>query len=100
MTSRKVIKSAFESMLFVWGQMLPAKDAAEVFDISESDAIGIFRELVPEQGNRYSVSVSFASMLQMMREHYLDADQKVTFGDIRVFRGKRPFEDAGEGGNG
>lgn len=59
-----------------------------------------FRELVPEQGNRYSVSVSFASMLQMMREHYLDADQKVTFGDIRVFRGKRPFEDAGEGGNG
>jgi segregation and condensation protein B len=48
MTSRKVIKSAFESMLFVWGQMLPAKDAAEVFDISESDAIGIFRELQEE----------------------------------------------------
>ena len=48
MTSRKVIKSAFESMLFVWGQLLPAKDAAEVFDISEADAIGIFQELQEE----------------------------------------------------
>ena len=48
MTSRKVIKSAFESMLFVWGQLLPAKDAAEVFDISEADAIGIFQELKEE----------------------------------------------------
>lgn len=48
MTSRKVIKSAFESMLFVWGQLLPARDAAEVFDISEADAIGIFQELQEE----------------------------------------------------
>ena len=48
MTSRKVIKSAFESMLFVWGQLLPAKDAAEVFDISDADAIGIFQELQEE----------------------------------------------------
>ena len=48
MTSRKVIKSAFESMLFVWGQLLPAKDAAEVFDISEADAIRIFQELQEE----------------------------------------------------
>ena len=48
MTSRKVIKSAFESMLFVWGQPLPAKDAAEIFDISEQEAIGCFEELQAE----------------------------------------------------
>ncbi|MBQ1471446.1 MAG: segregation/condensation protein A, partial [Eubacterium sp.] len=52
-----------------------------------------FRALVPTQGDRYGVAVSFASMLQMMRERYLDARQEVTFGDIRVFRGSRPFED-------
>ena len=48
MTSRKVIKSAFESMMFVWGQLLPAKEAAEIFDISEGDAIEIFEELQQE----------------------------------------------------
>lgn len=44
----KVIKSAFESMLFVWGDLLPAKDAAEVFGISEKEAIGYFEELALE----------------------------------------------------
>lgn len=48
MTSKKVIKSAFESMLYVWGQLLPAKDAAEVFDITEQEAIDYFEELAAE----------------------------------------------------
>jgi segregation and condensation protein B len=48
LTSKKVIKSAFESMLYVWGQLLPAKDAAEVFDISEQEAIDYFEELAAE----------------------------------------------------
>lgn len=48
MTSKKVIKSAFESMLYVWGQLLPAKDAAEVFDITEQEAIEFFEELAAE----------------------------------------------------
>jgi segregation and condensation protein B len=42
LTSKKVIKSAFESMLYVWGQLLPAKDAAEVFDISEQESHRLF----------------------------------------------------------
>ena len=50
MTSRKVIKSAFESMMFVWGQLLPAKDAAEVFDISEADAVSKVMEYVDSMG--------------------------------------------------
>ncbi len=48
MTSKKMIKSAFESMLFVWGQPLPAKDAADIFDISEAEAISYFEELAEE----------------------------------------------------
>ncbi|NLD11334.1 MAG: SMC-Scp complex subunit ScpB [Clostridiales bacterium] len=48
MTSKKVIKSAFESMLYVWGQLLPAGDAAEIFDISKSEAIEYFEELAAE----------------------------------------------------
>lgn len=48
MTSKKVIKSAFESMLYVWGQLLPAGDAAEIFDITEDEAIELFIELADE----------------------------------------------------
>jgi segregation and condensation protein B len=47
-TSKKVIKSAFESMLYVWGQLLPAGDAAEIFDITEDEAIELFIELADE----------------------------------------------------
>lgn len=48
MTSKKVIKSAFESMLYVWGQLLPAGDAAEIFDITEDEAVELFIELADE----------------------------------------------------
>ena len=48
MLDRKSIKSAFESMLFIWGQPLPAKDAADTLDISKKDAIELFNELMEE----------------------------------------------------
>lgn len=48
MLDRKSIKSAFESMLFIWGQPLSAKDAADVVDISKKDAIELFEELSEE----------------------------------------------------
>lgn len=48
MTSSKMIKSALESMLFVWGQLLPAKEAAEVLDITEKESIKYFEELMSE----------------------------------------------------
>ena len=48
MTSKKMIKSAFESMLYVWGQLLPASDAAEIFDITVDEAISYFVELAEE----------------------------------------------------
>lgn len=45
MNSKKTIKSAFESMLFVWGEPLDVKIAAEIFDISWKDAYDYFKEL-------------------------------------------------------
>lgn len=48
MSSKKTIKSAFESMMFVWGDPLDAKIAGDVFNIEKKEAIDIFRELKSE----------------------------------------------------
>lgn len=48
MTSRKTIKSAFESMLFIWGEPLDVKIAAEIFNINWKDAYDYFKELQSE----------------------------------------------------
>lgn len=45
MTSRKTIKAAFESMMFVWGQPLDVREAAEIFNINKKDAYEYFKEL-------------------------------------------------------
>lgn len=46
--NKKTIKSAFESMMYIWGEPLPASQAGEVFNISQSEAVEIFRELQKE----------------------------------------------------
>ena len=46
--NNKLIKSAFESMLFTWGDPLPAKDAANVFGIETEEAAELMRELMEE----------------------------------------------------
>ena len=43
-----------------------------------------FRELIPNKNDRYDVSVTFSSVLEMMKENRLDAEQKKLFGDILV----------------
>lgn len=48
MTSKRTMKSAFESMLFVWGDPLDVKTAAEVFNIDWKEAYECFRELQEE----------------------------------------------------
>ncbi len=48
MTSKKTIKSAFESMMFVWGDPLDVKVAAELFNIGWKDAYAYFKELQEE----------------------------------------------------
>ncbi len=48
MTTRKKLKSALEAMLFTWGEPLPARQAAEVLDIKERQAVEYLRELMEE----------------------------------------------------
>ena len=57
-------------------------------DVKEAD----FRELVPRAGDRYDVSVTFSSVLEMMKEHRLEAEQKKLFGDIKVSPTDELFE--------
>ena len=48
MTTRKTMKSAFESMMFVWGEPLDVKLAAEIFNITKQEAYDCFKELQEE----------------------------------------------------
>ena len=48
MTTRKTIKSAFESMMFVWGEPLDVKLAADIFNITKQEAYDCFKELQEE----------------------------------------------------
>ena len=43
-----------------------------------------FRALVPKGDDRYDISVTFSSVLEMMKEHRLEAEQKRLFGEIKV----------------
>ena len=48
MAIQKSIKSALESMMFTWGEPLPAKQAADVLDITKDEAVEHFRALADE----------------------------------------------------
>lgn len=53
-----------------------------------------FRALIPNQQDRYDVSVTFTSVLEMMKERTLDAEQKKLFGDITVKATDKLFEES------
>ncbi|MBE6042472.1 MAG: SMC-Scp complex subunit ScpB [Clostridiales bacterium] len=48
MYSRKTMKSALETMMFMWGEPLDVKDAAEVLEAEKSEVRELFRELQNE----------------------------------------------------
>lgn len=48
MTSKKSIKSALESMMFVWGDPLDVKIAAELFNLPWKEVYDCFKELQEE----------------------------------------------------
>lgn len=48
MNSKKTIKSALESMMFIWGQPLDVKTCADIFNISKEDMLDYFLELQEE----------------------------------------------------
>ena len=48
MSTRKTIKSAIESMMFIWGEPLHVKDIADIFNIERKEAYECCRELMRE----------------------------------------------------
>ena len=48
MYSNKTMKSALETMMFMWGEPLEVKDAAEVLEADKNIIRGLFRELQAE----------------------------------------------------
>ena len=48
MASRKTIKSAIESMMFIWGEPLNVKDVADVFGIEKKEVYECCKELMGE----------------------------------------------------
>jgi len=54
MPTNKNIKSALESLIFVWGDPLEAKVAAELFNLPLVDILSYFRELIGDYEERGS----------------------------------------------
>lgn len=52
-----------------------------------------FRSLVPKADDRYDISVTFSSVLEMMKEHRLDAEQKRVYGEIIVKATEELFQE-------
>ena len=48
MYSKKTMKSALETLMFMWGEPLDVKDAAEVLEAERAEVRELFRELVTE----------------------------------------------------
>lgn len=44
-----------------------------------------FEELVDKKGDKYDISVTFSSVLEMMKQRRLDAEQRELFGNIQVY---------------
>lgn len=44
-----------------------------------------FEELVEKKGDKYDISVTFSSVLEMMKQRTLDAEQEKLFGSIQVY---------------
>ena len=51
-----------------------------------------FRDLVPHRDDRYDISVTFSSVLEMVKQHRLEAEQEKLFGDITVTATDELFE--------
>ena len=48
MTGKKTIKSAIESMMFVWGEPLDIKEVADIFSVDKKDIYELCKELQQE----------------------------------------------------
>lgn len=51
-----------------------------------------FKELIQRKDDKYDIAVTFSSVLEMMKERRLDAEQKYIYGDITVRAAKHLFD--------
>ena len=61
-------------------RMQNIRDFFKENNICETD----FRTLIHKKDDKYDVAVTFSSVLEMMKEKRLDAEQRYLFGDITV----------------
>ena len=62
-----------------------------------NEAEADFRELIEDRNDMYDVAVTFSSVLEMMKESKLTAQQKYLFGDIRISPTKHLFHEDNTG---
>lgn len=68
-------------------------DDIKSFFIKNSIPETSFANLVHDKDDKYDISVTFSSVLEMMKEKKLDAEQKKLFGEIRVIAADSLFAD-------
>jgi segregation and condensation protein A len=54
--------------------------------LSEGNGKVLFNELLPEKADRYDITLSFMSLLSMIKNQGYDAEQNENFGEIKVIR--------------
>lgn len=59
----------------------------ELFKL-QPDAKYSFRETVKDAEDRYDIALSFTSIMEMVKQKQVEAEQKVIFGDITVAKGE------------
>jgi chromatin segregation and condensation protein Rec8/ScpA/Scc1 (kleisin family) len=50
----------------------------------EPDREADFRELIQKSDDKYDVALTFSSVLELMKERYLWAEQSYLYGDITI----------------
>lgn len=68
-------------------------ESIKAFFVKEPGREADFRELVQRKEDMYDVAVTFSSVLEMMKERRLDAEQKYIFGDIKVKAAENMFRE-------
>ena len=64
------------------------KEMAEILErkFREGNGKVLFNELLPEKPDRYDITLSFMSLLSMIKNQGYDAEQNENFGEIKVIR--------------
>ena len=72
-------KETIESRIMEMTELLERK-------LSEGNGKVLFNELLPEKPDRFDVTLSFMSLLSMIKNQGYDAEQTEIFGDIKVIK--------------